>query len=236
MESRLTRICVTGGSGRLAQALKPYFPFADYTTRQTLNVADAKSCRDYFSTHSVDVILHLAAETAHDSAHETYLANNVTGTTNIALWARRLNVRLVYTSTDYVYPGLGQSCESDPVLPIGCYAASKYAGEVSASMVTDHLVIRGSWYDRLDWSSAAVDAFSSRIPVAQAAGYVAALTCSGATGVVNVGGPRRSLYELIATEFNPRVSACSRGDLKLPYELPMDVSLDLSRLHALVGH
>ena len=229
--SALTRITITGGNGRLAQALKPYFPFADYTTRKDLDVADPKSCRAYFSTHSVDVILHLAAETKPDAGYDTYLSNNVMGTTHIARWARQLNVRLIYTSTDYV----GAHKESDPVLPIGPYAASKYAGEVSASMVTDHLVIRGSWYDRLDWSSAAVDAFSSRIPVTQAAGYVAALTCSGATGIVNIGGPRRSLYEIVCTEFNPRVTPCSRSDFQLPYPLPADTSLDCTRLHRLLS-
>jgi dTDP-4-dehydrorhamnose reductase len=234
--SSLTRIVVTGGAGQLAQCLKPYFPFAEYPTKKELNVADQGSCKAYFSTRSVELILHLAAETAFDAPAESYLMNNVVGTTNIALWAKRIGARLVYTSTDYVYPGTdGPYDELAPIAPIGAYATSKYAGECAVALHPNALTIRGSWYSRLDWPSAALDAFSSRQPVELAAGQVAALACSLATGVVNVGGPRRSIYEIVATEFNPRVVPCQRKDLRLPYEVPADVSLNCERARALLA-
>lgn len=234
--SVLTAITVTGGAGQLAQSLKPYFPFADYPTKRELNVADAASCRAYFSSHSVQLILHLAAETAYDAPAESYVMNNVVGTANVTLWAKRIGARLVYTSTDYVYGGThGNYLETDPVSPIGAYAKSKYAGECAVTTYANSLTIRGSWYSRLDWSSAALDAFSSRCPLEFAAGQVAALACSVATGVINIGVPRRSLFEIVCTEFNPRVTPCARGDLTLPYQLPADVSLNCDRLHALLG-
>lgn len=236
MSSHLTRITVTGGGGLLASCLRPYFPFADYPTKRELNVADQGSCKAYFSSHSAELILHLAAETAYDAAPESYIMNNVVGTANIALWAKRTGARLVYTSTDYVYPGdKGSYRESEGVAPIGNYATSKYAGECAVALHPNALTIRGSWYSRLDWPSAALDAFSSRQPVEQAAGQVAALACSLATGVVNIGGPRRSLYEIVATEFNPRVTPVARAALRLPYELPADTSLNCERARALLG-
>ena len=235
-DSVLTAITITGGAGQLALCLKPYFPYADYPTKRELNVADAASCKAYFSTHSAALVIHLAAETAHDAPAESYIMNNVVGTANITLWSKRIGARLVYTSTDYVYPGIeGSYSETDGVRPIGVYATSKYAGECAVALHPNALTIRGSWYSRLDWPSAALDAFSSRQPVEQAAGQVATLACSLATGVVNIGGPRRSLFEVIATEFNPRVAPCARRDLRLPYELPHDVSLNCDRARALLG-
>lgn len=234
--SGTTAIVVTGGGGQLAQCLKPYFPFAQYPTKRDLNVADRASCKAYFSTHSAQLILHLAAETAHDAPPESYIMNNIVGTANVTLWAKHLNARLVYTSTDYVYGGTrGHYLETDEVQPIGNYARSKYGGECAVGSLQDALIIRGSWYSRLDWSSAAVDAFGSRMPVADAADRLAGLACSTATGIVNMGGPRRSLFELVVTEFNPRVAPCSRADLKLPYDLPADSSLNCDRLHAILG-
>src|SRR2546422_5727046 len=235
-DSVLTAITITGGAGQLALCLKPYFPYANYPTKRELNVADAASCKTYFSTHSAALVIHLAAEPAFDAPAESYIMNNVVGTANITLWSKRIGARLVYASTDYVYEGTaGNYTESSPVSPVGGYARSKYAGECAVALHPNALTIRGSWYSRLDWPSAALDAFSSRQPVERAAGQVAALACSLATGVVNIGGPRRSLFETVCTEFNPRVAPCARRDLRLPYELPQDVSLNCERARALLG-
>src|SRR2546422_722621 len=226
-DSVLPAITITGGAGQLALCLKPYFPFADYPTKRELNVADAASCKAYFSMHSVALVIHLAAETAFDAPAESYIMNNVIGTANITLWSKRIGARLVFTSTDYVYEGTtGGYTESSPVSRVGGYARSKYAGEFAVALHPNAFTIRSSWYSRLDWPSTALDAFSSRPPVEQAAGQVAALACSLATGVVNIGGPRRSLFETVCTEFNPRVAPCARRDLRLPYEVPHDVSLN----------
>src|SRR2546422_1896111 len=162
-DSVLTAITITGGAGQLALCLKPYFPFADYPTKRELNVADAASCKAYFSTHSAALVIHLAAETAHDAPAESYIMNNVVGTANITLWSKRIGARLVYTSTDYVYPGdRGGYTETSPVAPIGMYATSKYAGECAVALHPNALTIRGSWYYRLDWMKATLDAISCR--------------------------------------------------------------------------
>ena len=231
-------VVVTGGAGTLATALRPYFPYALYATHADLDVSNANSVNRFFSTHSADLVLHLAAATAYNSPVEALLQTNVIGTANIARWALRSGARVLYTSTDYVFPGTkGMYVESDPVQPVGPYAASKLGGEAAMALLPNSLVVRGSWYTELAWERAATDAFTSREPVASAAGKIAALAQSTLTGVVHIAGRRRSFWELVATEFNPRCTPVSKSELRLPYALPADSSLsdgryrDFARTH-----
>jgi dTDP-4-dehydrorhamnose reductase len=119
--------------------------------------------------------------------------------------------------------------EDDAVLPVNTYAASKYAGECVVRTLGNALVVRGSWYSRLDLSHAATDAFTSKLNVDRAAYWVATLAVSVHTGVVNIAGPRRTIYS-IAIEFNERVTPVSRTAIHCGYTIPADCSLSTERL------
>lgn len=225
MPSHQTRILVTGGEGILGTALRDYFPFADYRGHYDCDVTSAVKLRQVFHDVRPELVIHCAAMTSHNAEPQAYAVNNIQGTINVVGNARRGGARVVYLSTDY----LNASRETSPVAPVNQYAASKFAGELVAAGLRDHLVIRGSWYDRLQLTHAATDAFTSKLPVARAAYYVAALAVSSLTGVINIGNGRRSLYE-IALEFNEQVVPVERKQIKLAYELPADCSLDTTRL------
>lgn len=228
-------VAVTGGAGMLATALRDYFPHADYLSRQSCDVANPGSVKAWFGQHRYDLILHLAAETRYDAPEEALVHTNILGTAHVVQYARRQGARLVFTSTDYCYPGTGRHVESDPVAPIGAYAWSKLGGETVVRSYGSSCIVRGSWYSRLMYTRAATDAFTSKVPVAKAAAQVATVALSSATGLVNVGGERRSLYEIVATEFNPKCQPCLRSEVRLPYALPADVSLDLSRYQGIAS-
>lgn len=225
--SHTTRILVTGGDGILATALRSFFPLATYVGRGECDVTNAGQVRQVFNAVKPELVIHCAAVTRHDAEPTAYTVGNIQGTINVALAARKLGARLVYPSTDY----LMARCEGDPVSPVNAYAASKYAGEsVTAQCAPGHsLVIRGSWYSRLDYSHAATDAYTTKLPVATAGHWIAILATSDQTGVMNIAGKRRSLYEL-ALQFNERVIPVSRHQLRLPYEVPADCSLDTTKL------
>ena len=238
MASNSTRILVTGGNGMLATALRAYFPMADYASHKSLDVSQWQSCRAWMNRNSYDLVIHAGAATAHDASGQVLLNTNVVGTANMVQLSARQGARFVYLSTDYVYPGTGQKTgyrESDGVWPNGVYAWSKLAGEAATQTYHKSLIVRGSWYDQLSFSRAATDAYTSKIPVTKAAGLVATLSVSTHTGVVNIGGARRSLYEIMATEFDPKVRPCLRADITVGYPIPADVSLDLTRLKALLS-
>jgi dTDP-4-dehydrorhamnose reductase len=222
-----TRILITGGSGILATALRDYFPYADYCGRETCNVESAGHVRNAFNELKPELVIHCAAVTSHNAEPMAYVQGNIQGTINVAAQARKIGARVIYPSTDY----LGARCESDGVSPVNHYAASKYAGECVVGTLGNALAVRGSWYSRYELSHAATDAYTSKLPVARAAYYVATLAVSTQVGVINIAGPRRSYYE-IALEFNERVIPVSRHQIRLPYSIPADCSLDTSRLQS----
>jgi hypothetical protein len=223
--SRVTRILITGGSGILAHALRAYFPLADYYGRQTCDVTRPDQVRVAFQNTKPELVIHCAAQTSHNAEPFSYVQANIQGTANVAAQAKKCGARFVYPSTDY----LGARSEQDPVVPVNTYAASKYAGECVVRTLGNALVVRGSWYSRLELSHAATDAFTSRLPVDRASYYIAILATSGHTGTVNIAGPRRSIFE-IALEFNERVIPVSRSQIHCGYEYPADTSLNTERL------
>jgi dTDP-4-dehydrorhamnose reductase len=211
--SRVTRILITGGDGILAHALRAYFPLADYYGRQTCDVTRPEQVRTAFQNTKPELVIHCAAQTSHNAEPFSYVQANIQGTANVAAQAKKCGAR----------------SEQDPVVPVNTYAASKYAGECVVRTLGNALVVRGSWYSRLELSHAATDAFTSRLPVDRASYYIAILATSGHTGTVNIAGPRRSIFE-IALEFNERVIPVSRSQIHCGYEYPADTSLNTERL------
>lgn len=232
----MMRVCLTGGGGKLARALTSYFPQADAPTREFLDVADAGSCKRWFSDRTYDLIIHTAAKTNHDASPAAYNAVNVLGTANITHWARKQGARLVYTSTDYVYPAdvPGPHREDAPLRPVNHYALSKLGGEVAVQSHANHLIVRGSWYGPMFHPSATTDCFTSKVPVERAADWIATLSTSTVTGIVNIGGRRRSLYEIMVCEWNASCQPTSRSQVSLPYSLPADCSLDTTKMRSLI--
>jgi dTDP-4-dehydrorhamnose reductase len=223
--SRVTRILITGGDGILAHALRAYFPLADYYGRQTCDVTRPEQVRTAFQNTKPELVIHCAAQTSHNAEPFSYVQANIQGTANVAAQAKKAGARFIYPSTDY----LGARSETEPVNPVNAYAASKYAGECVVRTLGNALVVRGSWYSRLELSHAATDAFTSKLPVERAAYYMATLSVGTHTGTVNIAGPRRSIYE-IALEFNERVIPVSRSQIHCGYEYPADTSLSTEKL------
>ena len=189
-----------------------------------------------FNTLRPDIVVHAAAITEHINFDARELIEtNVLGTRCVARIARALGVRLVYLSTHYVYAGKhGGYREYDEARPVGAYAMSKYVGEeVVRDAVPDALIVRGSWYTPAKlalWREhgAFSDAWSSREPVAEAARKIGALALGGATGVYNIGGPRRTFTEICAAE-GVAAPRTLRASWRGPYAFPQDSSVDTAK-------
>lgn len=210
----------------MADALRAYFPFADYYSHRECDVTSPWAVHRAFSRTNPELVIHCAALTSHNAGPADYANHNIQGTANVVASARSVGARVVYLSTDY----LMARREDAAVKPVNPYAASKYSGELVAAGLPDHLVVRGSWYSRLELSHAAVDAFTTKLPVARAAFFVAVLATSDRTGTVNIGGRRRSIYD-IALEFNERVVPVPRAAIRCGYEYPADTSLCTDKLN-----
>lgn len=226
-------IVVTGGTGALGTALRSFLPdSARFLNRRDCDVRDAARVALMLGRLKPDVVLHAAALTNHQHPNAAEVIDtNIMGTRNVARWCRAADVRLVYTSTHYVYGGNapeGGWTELDAPAPIGTYAWSKLAGEHWTEMVRNALVVRGSWYTPAKvraWAErgALVDAWCTREPTRDAARKVAALALSDARGVVNIAGPERTFHDIARAELPgdavqaTTLAELDRGDAPYPF-------------------
>ena len=101
-----------------------------------------------------DVVFHCAAWTAVDLAEDAdkqalVRAINVDGTANIAAVCKKLDCKMVYLSTDYVFDGRGETpwepdCKT--YAPLNVYGQSKLDGELAVSgMLEKYFIVRIAW-------------------------------------------------------------------------------------------
>ena len=81
------------------------------------------------------------------SMHDKFISKsidiNIIGTSNVVKVCDEFNIKLIYFSTGYVYPGIkGNYKETDSVLPINNYAWSKLGGECAVAMYKNSLILR----------------------------------------------------------------------------------------------
>lgn len=97
-----------------------------------------------------DAVVHCAAYTAVDAAEEhPEVCNkvNVDGTRNIVEVCKKLEIPMMYFSTDYVFDGEGDHYwkEYDERKPLNVYGMSKYLSELDVENYEQHFIIRISW-------------------------------------------------------------------------------------------
>jgi len=116
-----------------------------------MDITDYAACDRVITDADVDGVFHCAAYTAVDAAEdneELCMKINVEGTRNIGRVCEKLDLKMLYLSTDYVFNGQGERpWEPDDLRePINTYGKSKYLGEIA---VTDHVekffIVRISW-------------------------------------------------------------------------------------------
>ncbi|EDS10981.1 dTDP-4-dehydrorhamnose reductase [Anaerotruncus colihominis] len=149
------RVFVTGASGQLGYDVCKELTRRGIENRgvsvEDLDITDRKAVEAALENNRPDAVIHCAAYTAVDKAEdeaEQCWAVNVDGTRNLAVSCKAIGAKMLYISTDYVFPGLGKQFYevTDAVNPTNVYGASKLAGElVVQSLLTDYFIVRISW-------------------------------------------------------------------------------------------
>jgi dTDP-4-dehydrorhamnose reductase len=235
----LSRLLFTGGSGLLGRAFRQLVPEALYPSSTELDVTNVAQMDAYFADHRVDVVVHAAAFTSPpkiDQTPERALDVNIIGTANVVRVAMARRCRLVYISTDYVFRGdRGEYGEDDAMHPVNRYAWSKLGGECAVRLYDNALIIRTSFGpDVFPYPKAFVDQWTSRQAVSAAARDILAAVQSDVTGVLHVGGPRRSVHEY-ALSLDPTQDIGRLSIKDVSFAVPVDTSLDTSRFRRDVG-
>lgn len=229
------QILLTGGSGLLGTEILKLSTNVLAPNRKELDIRDASAVAAYVANAAPGMILHAAAVTDNreiEADPAEAIEVNIKGTANIALACLSTGTRLVYVSTDYVYKGdRGNYAETDQLLPSNLYAWTKLAGEAAVRAVPDHLIIRTSFgASRFDYPKAFADKWSSKDYVDRIAPKILKAATGTANGVLNIGGPRRTIYDY-AVERNPDVNKVRLGGSSL--DSPADTSLNLDKWDSL---
>ncbi|MCR5758584.1 MAG: dTDP-4-dehydrorhamnose reductase [Selenomonas sp.] len=149
------KVLVTGVTGQLGHDCVNEFMERGIAVRgvssKDFSLTDGPAVKKYIKEYGPDVVLHGAAYTAVDKAEdeqELCMAVNAEGTRYIAEACAEIGAKMIYISTDYVFPGDGDvpydvTAEKGPR---NVYGRSKLKGEEAVQeLLTKYFIVRISW-------------------------------------------------------------------------------------------
>ncbi|WP_324177174.1 dTDP-4-dehydrorhamnose reductase [Ligilactobacillus salivarius] len=128
-----------------------YVTTAEYVS---LDITNNDEVQKIIEMVDPDVIVHCAAWTAVDAAEDEdkqakVRAINVDGTQNIANAAKKIDAKMVYLSTDYVFDGQGMKPwkpDCKDYKPLNVYGQTKLNGELAVANTLDkYFIVRIAW-------------------------------------------------------------------------------------------
>ena len=120
----------------------------------SLDITDAEAVERVLKEVKPDAVVHCAAWTAVDLAEdedkvEKVRAINAGGTENIAKVCKKLDCKLLYLSTDYVFDGQGSEpwlADCKDYKPLNVYGVTKLEGELAvSSLLEKYFIVRIAW-------------------------------------------------------------------------------------------
>jgi len=270
-------ILLIGGSGNIGSALmktntlaNTFFISTSRSRRSNcieLDPSCDKRLEETVKEHSVSMLVLLSAISSVDQCNKAPLRafdSNFILPSSVAQCAYRLDIPLVYMSSEYVYNGYisGAKDESaDNIGPSNVYGCLKYASElVVASANPKALVLRipkvysvlcrnsilqvaisELSFSRKPIIDIASDQFFSPLSVEDLAIILRLINKSNFSGTFNCGGPqsvsRHSIYETILSllGINRILRATELSTLNIPSFIPKDVSMNSAILYNRLG-
>ena len=234
----MKKIVITGGSGRFGEVLKRfktkyklYFP-----TKRQLNILNFKNIQKYLKKIKPDILIHLAGLSRPMKTHETNIELsinlNIIGTANITKACSERGIKLIYFSTNYVYPGkIGDYTENSCLSPVNNYAWSKLGGETSVRLYKKSLILRVCMTEKpFIHKNAFANVKTNFIYHEDVVPILFKLI--NKLGVINLGGKKQSIYDFVKNG-NKKVK---KKYLKKNQNLgiPFDSSMSLKKLNQIV--
>ena len=230
----LRNIVVTGGSGRFAQELKKIrckYNFI-FRNKKQLDILSISSIKKNVKNYRPDCILHLAGLSRPMSIHNKNIRKsidlNIIGTANLVKICSERNIKIIFFSTNYVYPGRkGNYKEQDAVLPWNNYGWSKLGAESAVQMYKNSLIIRACMTERpFTHKSAFQDVITNFIFHDEFAKIF--IKTIPKKGIINIGGKTQTIYNFAKKNNKNVKKANSKGSL------PKKIYMNLNKLNKLI--
>ena len=231
-------VLVFGSSGLLGSNLIPLLKAAGAhvicPSHSEADIADKKVWQ-VIGWHMPDIIVNLAAYTDVAGAEtpqgrDDAVRTNIYGSRMVCEAAQFFDAKVVYISSDYVYPGHKGPYAVEEADPCCSYGITKYVGEWFCREDTD-LVIRTSLKARNTWGPNGHKKVFH--PVTTNADWVdviaekiVAVVGDERVGVINLGTEPKTLLSMAKSEY-PEVEVLDVDEVDLPYRYPKDCSMML---------
>jgi dTDP-4-dehydrorhamnose reductase len=228
------KIIITGGSGRFGEYLKkiksPHKLF--FPNKKELNILKPKSIESYLKAKKANVVIHLAGLSRpmdiHNREIEKSIDLNIIGTANITKACSKKNVKLIYFSTNYVYPGTkGNYAETDPLLPVNNYAWSKLGGEASVQLYKNSLILRVCMTENPFVHDKAFANVKTSFMYHEDVSKIL-FQLLNKKGIFNIGGKSRYIYDF-AKKDNPDIKKIFLKK-HLDFGMPINSSINIDKL------
>ena len=149
------KVLVTGSNGQLGYDVVKELQKQNIeccgATRQDFDIVDFEATENFIKNYMPDAVIHCAAYTAVDKAEDEqglcYLVN-ASATENIAEICKKINAKMLYISTDYVFDGTKDDFYEvdDKPNPINVYGKTKLFGEQAVQRILNkYFIVRISW-------------------------------------------------------------------------------------------
>lgn len=152
------KVLVTGVKGQLGydvvNELEKRGHIAVGVDIDEMNITDTDLVNKVITKSAPDAVIHCAAWTAVDAAEDKenipkVKAVNVNGTENVAKVCKKLDCKMIYISTDYVFNGQGTEPwqpDCKDYTPLCVYGQTKLEGELAvSSKLNKYFIVRIAW-------------------------------------------------------------------------------------------
>ena len=230
-------ILITGKSSRFCKYLKKYLNKYNtiYTDKKKFNLNNFKQMSNFIKNKRIHYLIHIAGLSRpmdiHDKNIILSIDLNIIGTANIVKLCKKNNIKLIYFSTNYVYPGTkGNYEEVDPVKPINNYAWSKLGGEASVKLYKNSLILRICMTDYPFVHKKAIKGAKTSFIYNK---FVAKIIphILNEKGVLNIGGEKRDIYNFAKKFAKKNIKPISLKKIK---NFPRDSSISIKNLKKII--
>ena len=234
----MKKIVVTGGTGRFGNLLKNFetkykifFP-----NKSQLNILNPIKIKNYLAKKKPDILIHLAGLSRPMKLHEIDIKKsidlNIIGTANITKACSEKKIKLIYFSTNYVYPGSkGNYREIDPLLPVNNYAWSKLGGEASVQLYKNSLILRACMTEKPFVHDKAFGNVRTSFMYHEDA-VKALFKLINKKGVINLGGEPKFIFDFVKKDKkNIKKIFLKKSD---NLGMPLDSSLNIKKLKQII--
>ena len=228
------KIIFTGGSGRFGKKFQNKTKIKNifYPSSKDMDITNYNSIKKYLTKAKPTTIIHCAALSRPMDIHDKEISQsiniNIIGTANLVRFCSEKNIKFIYFSTNYVYPGLkGNYKEHEPLLPYNNYAWSKMGGECAAQMYKKSLILRVCMTEKpFIHEFAFDDLITNFIFHDDVIKLIPKLLKKN--GIINLGGPIQSAYKF-AKKSNNKVKKINSRIL-LKKKIPINHSMSINKL------